>query len=195
MNFPQLSIFFSALQDHNKSISKDLDRLILMPGMEFNSRKQWWDNNQRTIVHQGIDIQLFASKDASPIIQAAPLTVPVAYDGTVINCVKDFLDHSIFLLHDIHSPDNWQLLTAYGHLTPFADLKPGISLKAGDIIGTITKNNQSPKVPEHLHLSVALISPDLSLGNMNWQTMSSKQVRLIDPLLIFPDNSYELHEK
>ena len=159
--------------------------------MDFNSQNQWWDNGHRAIPHEGIDIRLFSETNTTNPITPTELTVPAAYAGTVISCVKDFLGHSIFVLHEIPTPDNWQLLTAYGHLTPIANLKPGFFLKDGEILGKVTDSNQSSKVPRHLHFSLALLSPELSRDNLNWQTMNNRFVKLLDPLLIFPENSYE----
>jgi len=135
---------------------------------------------------------LFSSPDKDCRVMPQPFAVPAAYDGIVINCFRDFLGFSIFVLHELHDPDHLQLLTAYGHLTPAANLEIGNHVRADEIIGRVMDSNQSKKVPKHLHLSLALLNPALSRKNLTWQSLANKSAKLIDPLTIFPEGSYSL---
>ena len=112
--------------------------------------------------------------------------VPAADDGEIINIIKDFLGHSIFISHG-PAKGGSVIISAYGHLAPSGSLSPGVQVKRGDIIGSLAQYDGMP-VPPHLHLSIIEAKVGEQMDDLSdfstWESLlESESVVFIDPML------------
>lgn len=157
---------------------------VLLPGMLFGSREQWWGQRQpRSAPHEGLD--LFCYEDTAGSLHRVPetLAVPAPLAGRVVKLAADFLGTSIFLAHDLWS-GLARLYSGLGHTLPAPTLRVGDEVAAGDLIAHLAApGERSPRVPAHLHLTFAWLPPAASPESLDWRTLGGDPaVRLLDPL-------------
>jgi len=154
---------------------------LMGPGMRFGSWRKWWSGNgTRTSPHNGLDLRIYREASGREVYLDGRDIVPVCRDGEVINIVKDFLGHSVFVMHG-KDANGAALVSAYGHIVPAEGLLPGVRLTRGGTIGKLSDYIGMP-VPPHLHIS--LIESGLSdLRGLGWEELgTSDSIRFLDPI-------------
>ncbi len=184
------SSFFADLLAGNQPQMAGFRNWLFKPGMEFGARETWWGARKpRPAPHEGIDLYCFA--DAAGRIRQldAATRIPATFAGTIARISRDFLGQSIFLRHEIFAADGRQLITAYGHTRPLAELALGQTVAAGEIIGAIAAGpDKNPKIPGHLHITLAWVSASLPSAGLSWKNLGAgRNITLIDPLTILSD--------
>ena len=153
--------------------------------MLFGSYDKWWgDPGKRDTLHEGLDICLYRTGDGDIHCLNERTKVPVLYKGEVVKVIGDFLGESVFVSHGVYNLNGSRLHTVYGHIKPHEHIRPGSSISAGDIIGTLADTGKSSGViPHHLHISVAWISDTVRPEELGWQIMGNDaRIMLLDPL-------------
>ena len=185
------SKFFDYLLASNGPAMAGFKNWLFQPGMAFNSGETWWGEKQpRPSPHEGIDLCCF--EDAGGRINRVDqhIQVPATFAGEIIKIDRDFLGKSIFLAHAIRAADGRRLCTAYGHTRPWANLKVGDRVAAGEIIAAIAASpGKKNRVPPHLHLTLAWIPVSIASARLAWQNLGrDPAITLLDPLsvLAFP---------
>lgn len=151
---------------------------VLRPGMGFGSAEKWWAEGRRYRRHNGLDLRFYENGQGQ--IEKLPVgtKIPLIYPGGILRIIPDFLGVSIFAEHEIRN--GRRLFTIYGHLVP----EPGIEgrrLDEGAVIGKIGKLTKSP-VPAHLHISVALVPPEIPAEKLDWKALDETDgVEFMDP--------------
>ena len=158
---------------------------VFCPGMLFGSLDKWWgDHGQRDFPHEGIDLCLY--KDAAGNLARLDDTtlIPVMHDGVVKAMFTDFLGQAVIVEHDGPAGEVGSFLSAYAHTKPLKEIKPGIVLKAGDIIGTIADTGSSKAgILPHLHFTLGRPAPKIGYENFVWNIMRDPEmVSLLDPI-------------
>jgi murein DD-endopeptidase MepM/ murein hydrolase activator NlpD len=155
------------------------------PGMVFGSTDKWWgDHGQRDFPHEGVDLCLYENFDGQLLRLDATTRIPVIAGGVVRAIFKDYLGRAIIVEHDDFQNGEGTCLSVYAHTLPREDLRPGVPVRAGDIIATIADTRRSKaKILPHLHLSLGRPSPDLVYEPFVWNIMRDPdQVALLDPM-------------
>jgi hypothetical protein len=156
------------------------------PGMLFISLDRWWGNGGlRDRPHEGVDFCFYRDREGRMhYLPDTPLSIPVLYGGTVVQVVEDYIGTSLFVLHDIHDPHGNQLYTIYGHTDPAEGVRSGVAVEEGMIIAAIADAGKNKaKMPSHLHLSIAWISPDYPHEQLDWKILTDQSTALlVDPL-------------
>jgi murein DD-endopeptidase MepM/ murein hydrolase activator NlpD len=183
LNNPK-SNFFDYLLASNRPYLAGFKKWHSQPGMLFNSLETWWgEEKPRATPHEGIDLCWF--EDSAGRIQQLDqnIKIPATFAGKIVKIGRDFLGKSIYLLHEILAADGRQLYTAYGHTEPLAAIHVGQVVAAGEIIAALAAGpGQSPKIPSHLHLTLAWIPVSLPADRLNWQNLGAdRNITLIDP--------------
>jgi len=163
----------------------DFQSWVFWPGMRFNSTDKWWgDYGQREFPHEGVDICLH--KDLSGQVHRLDekTRIPVMHAGVVRALYNDYLGKAVILEHENTEGRNSKLLSVYAHTKPETNIRPGVLVKAGDIIATIADTSRSKaKILPHLHISFGHPSPDLVYDPFVWDSMRDPDlVALLDPL-------------
>lgn len=157
---------------------------IFCPGMLFGSSDKWWgDHGIRDFPHEGIDLCLYADRTGRICRLDERTRIPVMQDGAVRAMFTDYLGQAIILEHEYERNETKKIISVYAHTKPQDGIRPGVTVKKGDIIATIADtSNSKAKILPHLHLSLGLPSPTLSYEPFVWNLMrDSDQVRLLDP--------------
>ena len=117
------SKFFDYLLASNGPALAGFKSWLFQPGMEFNSRRTWWGEQQpRSCPHEGLDLCCFEDSRGQ-LRQVGPdLQIPATLAGKILKLAGDFLGESIYLSHEILAADGRRLCTAYGHTRPLAAL-------------------------------------------------------------------------
>jgi murein DD-endopeptidase MepM/ murein hydrolase activator NlpD len=160
---------------------------VFRPGMLFGASEKWWDPGEvRARPHEGLDLCFYRDKKGNEHLLTKDTMVPVIYRGEILKIEDDFIGKSVYVGHDDYMGDRNRLYTIYGHIKPAEDLKRGVILEEGDIIGAIAEPaREKTNIAAHLHISVALISKSLHSENLTWKVMAdSGVVFLQDPLEI-----------
>jgi hypothetical protein len=164
------------------------------PGMLFGSRLKWWGRGYRDRPHEGLDMCLYRDREGRLRSLSENTRIPVIYEGEVANVVKDFLGQSVFVRHDLRDRDGFLLHTVYGHTAPLTGVSRGSAFAEGDIMATLAAAGDR-RIPPHLHVSMAWISPSLLPEELNWGAMGDPHLlRFLDPLPVLTD-SYTVLER
>ncbi len=181
------SKFFDYLLASNGPALAGFKSWLFQPGMEFNSRRTWWGEQQpRSRPHEGLDLCCFEDSRGQFRQVGPDLQIPSTLAGKILRLAGDFLGESIYLGHEILAADGRRLCTAYGHTRPLAELKVGQPVAAGEIIATLAApRGQKTRVPPHLHLTLAWIPAALDPDRLDWQNLGrDPAITLIDPLSV-----------
>jgi hypothetical protein len=181
------SKFFDYLLASNGAALAGFKSWLFQPGMEFNSRRTWWGEQQpRSCPHEGIDLCCFEDSRGQFRQVGPDLQIPAALAGKILKLARDFLGESIYLSHEILAADGRRLCTAYGHTRPLASLQVGQPVAAGEIIAALAAApGKKTRVPPHLHLTLAWIPLALDPDRLDWQNLGrDPAITLIDPLAI-----------
>ncbi len=160
-------------------------RWVFHPGMLFRAPGKWWgDRGPRPNPHEGIDLCLYASKPGHLHELDASTRIPVMLDGEVTKVEKDYLGKSVYVGHAIDDGHGRRLWTMYGHMKPADHIKPGERVRRGDIIASLTERRKKTTGPRpHLHLTMAWVSPERAIRELNWETLHDPGIAiLLDPL-------------
>lgn len=184
MNLNQ-SRFTEMLIEANELDRQDFKNWVFCPGMLFNSTGKWWgDHGRRDFPHEGIDLCLY--NDISGRIHRLDekIRIPVMHDGVVKALFADYLGQAVIIEHDGLRSETGRYISVYAHTKPLDEIKPGIAVKQGGIIGTIADTSRSKaKILPHLHLSFGRPSPGLVYEPFVWNIMRDPdRVTLLDPL-------------
>ncbi len=184
------SRFFEDLLAHNQPGLAGWQRWLLEPGMRFKSPETWWgEKKPRLTPHEGLDLYAFADAAGQIRYLDENIKIPATFAGRVVKMARDFLGQSIFLSHEILAPDGRQLYTAYGHTRPLAKLKAGQTVAAGEVIATLAApQGKKPRIPGHLHITLAWIPLSLPADRLTWPNLGSDPgITLLDPWSILGD--------
>ncbi len=178
------TVFTEMLIEANGLDPDHFQSWVFWPGMLFNSADKWWgDYGQREFPHEGIDFCLY--KDLSGRAQCLDenTCIPVMHDGVVRALYKDYLGQAVILEHENTQGRNGKILSVYAHTKPETGIRPGVFVKAGDIIATIADTRRSKaKILPHLHVSFGHPSPELVYEPFAWNSMRDpRQVELLNP--------------
>jgi murein DD-endopeptidase MepM/ murein hydrolase activator NlpD len=178
------SSFFDYLLASNRPYMAGFKKWLFQPGMLFNSQETWWgEKKPRATPHEGLDLCCFA--DATGQIKQLDknIKIPATFAGKIVKIDCDFLGKSIYLSHEIFAADGRQLYTAYGHTEPLAAIQVGKVVEAGEIIAAVAAGpGKSPKLPSHLHLTLAWIPVSRPPDRLNWPNLGAdRTITLIDP--------------
>jgi murein DD-endopeptidase MepM/ murein hydrolase activator NlpD len=157
--------------------------------MLFNALETWWgEKKPRATPHEGLDLCCFEDLTGQIKQLDKNIKIPAAFAGKIVKIGHDFLGKSIYLSHEILAPDGRQLYTAYGHTEPLAAIQAGKVVAAGEIIASLaTGPGKNPKIPSHLHLTLAWIPVSLPADQLNWQNLGAdRDITLLDPQSILP---------
>ena len=155
------------------------------PGMLFWAQEKWWgDRGTRPSPHEGIDLCLYTDEPGHLLELDESTRIPVMFDGEITKIEKDYLGQSVYVSHGIHDGQGRSLWTMYGHMKPAGQIKPGERVRQGDIIASLTVERKKTTGPRpHLHLTMAWVSPERALRELNWETLHDPGIAvLIDPL-------------
>lgn len=157
---------------------------LFLPGMVFGSVEKWWTEGQRAGAqrHNGTDLRLY--EDTAGKTEALPegTKVPLIYPGRIVRITPDFLAESIFVENDICEKGR-RLFTLYGHMLAGPHVE-GRRIAEGEVIGRIGMVKKSP-VPEHLHISFALVPEVIPGEELSWTVLDeSEGIIFLDPEMI-----------
>lgn len=177
--------FTERLLEANNIDQEDFKCWAFCPGMIFGSTDKWWgDHGQRDFPHEGVDFCLYENYDGQLLHLDAKTRIPVIADGVVRALFKDYLGQAVIVEHDEVQDGEGACLSVYAHTLPREDMKPGVAVRAGEIIATIADTRRSKaKILPHLHLSLGCPSPDLVYQPFVWNFMRDPdRVALLDPI-------------
>ena len=155
------------------------------PGMLFGSTAKWWgDHGKRDFPHEGIDLCLYRDDKGNLVALDENTLIPVMHDGVVRALFTDFLGQAVIVEHGGAPGQKGAYLSAYAHTRPRKEIKPGLELKAGDLLGTIADTSSSKAgILPHLHFTFGRPSPELAYENFIWNIMRApEKVSLLDPI-------------
>ena len=182
---PVKSSFCLNIIRHNGLDLTDFGEWLFYPGMLFNSDDKWWGNlSVRDTPHEGLDLSLYRDHNGRNISLKSGALVPVMYDGEVVRVINDFLGKTIFVRHREFGNCVQDFYTIYGHVMPSNKVARGVILTEGDLLGSIADTSGSRSdLPAHLHISVALISKEITEDMLDWTAVRDlRRVKLFDPL-------------
>jgi hypothetical protein len=183
----QESRFFDFLLEINRPYMKNFEKWVFQPGMLFNSLDKWWgDKKKRETAHEGIDLCCFKEADGRINHLHRGIKIPATFAGNIVKTEKDFLGTSIYLSHDIFSPDQRRLFTIYGHTTPLNAVAAKQKVEAGEPIAEVSEfAPEGTDILPHLHISFAWVPVSLNPGLLNWQNLAENpEITLIDPFSV-----------
>lgn len=184
---PTSRLFHEQLISLNNLDSLGFEEWIFLPAMLFGSFHKWWgDLGKRQTPHEGLDLCSYRTKKGDIDYLTRETKIPVILEGEVLKVADDFLGESVFVRHDAYDSNGSQLYTIYGHIKPRIQIRPGMRVTGGDIIGVIADSgNGGMVIPYHLHISVAWILNTVHLDYLGWQMINDpSKVVLIDPLTV-----------
>lgn len=153
--------------------------------MLFNSAAKWWgDWTKRDTPHEGLDLCFFRDGTDSVLSLKTGSIIPVMHDGEVVRTVSDFLGETIFIRHKQYGTRQQDFYTIYGHVKPCPGIAKGMMISEGELLGSLVDTSRSLSgLPPHLHISVALISREITEDMLDWTaTRDLRRVKLYDPL-------------
>lgn len=177
--------FTEMLIEANGLDSKEFGNWAFCPGMLFNSTDKWWgDHGRRDFPHEGIDLCLYHDFSGRLNRIDEKTRIPAMMDGVVRAMFTDYLGQAVIIEHDSFQSKEGGTISVYAHTKPMDEIKPGVTLKQGDVIGTIADTSRSKaKILPHLHFSLGRPSPDLVYEPFVWNIMRDPDsVVLLDPI-------------
>ena len=177
--------FTEMLLQANTLVPGDFKCWAFCPGMLFGATDKWWgDHGQRDFPHEGIDLCLYEDRSGRLLRLDEESRIPAMDDGVVRAMFKDYLGRAVIIEHHDFQGGEGSCLSVYAHTQPREGLRPGVIVRAGDIIATIAETRHSKaKILPHLHFSLGRPSPDLVYENFVWNIMRDPdRVALMDPL-------------
>jgi murein DD-endopeptidase MepM/ murein hydrolase activator NlpD len=187
--------FTERLLEANNIDQADFKCWAFCPGMIFGSTDKWWgDHGQRDFPHEGVDLCLYENFDGQLLRLDATTRIPVIAGGVVRAIFKDYLGRAVIVEHDDFPGGEGACLSVYAHTQTREELKPGVAVRAGDIIATIADTRRTKaKILPHLHLSLGRPSPDLVYEPFVWDIMRDpERVALLDPMHAIDGRWHEL---
>ncbi len=172
----------------------DVKCWLFCPGMLFNSPDKWWgDLSLRDFPHEGVDFCLYRDHSGKIVHLDHTTRIPVMHTGTVRALFTDFLGQAVIIEHETDQKRKY--LSVYAHTTPRSEIRPGVTVHAGDVIANIADTSRSKAgIHPHLHISFGIPTPDLIYEPFIWNCMRDPGlVALLDPLHIL-DWPWELQE-
>lgn len=154
-------------------------------GMLFGAQMTWWGTKaKRRSSHEGLDLCLYVDGEGRPTTFGVGKRVPVIYQGHIIKIDDDFLGKSIYVKHAFRDGSGNVLYTAYGHTKPAHGTDINVTIGEGEVIATIADTRgKKTAPPPHLHISMVWAPESLPEGDLNWDTISARQiVKPVDPL-------------
>jgi hypothetical protein len=178
--------FMADLTKTNPGFAPGFERFLLLPGMEFGARQQWWGaGGLRPFLHEGVDLCLFRTRDDRFCRVDDTIQVPLSHPGEVAGVITDFLGKTVIVRHEPGPVRNEEaFFSFYGHVKPADDLAAGDVIKAGDVFATIAKveTDKSP-IPPHLHVSAAWCRLLPPADILTWSVLNRiNRSAFIDPL-------------
>ena len=163
----------------------DFKEWLICSGMLFKASNRWWGTQgKRKKLHEGLDLGFYKNQKQEIIGFDNRTKIPTIYGGVVIGIFNDFLGKSLFVKHEISSTDNGKLCTILGHLNLKSKIYPGMWLKEGEIIASVS-NSETSEVNSHLHISIGWAKKEIPDESLDWRVISSSEtLKLIDPLEI-----------
>jgi murein DD-endopeptidase MepM/ murein hydrolase activator NlpD len=165
---------------------------VFHSSMLFQAHEKWWgDRTARNRLHEGLDFCFFRDLHGALVHLRGNTRIPVMYGGVVVKIMDDFLGKSVVVKHRQINRGN-HLFTIYGHMVPAQDLFVGQVLEEGDVMGALA-DNRKPKggVLPHLHVSVFRASTTPSYEGLDWKSIHTFGLQMLDPLDIL-DGEYFL---
>lgn len=162
----------------------DFKRWAFCAGMLFGAPDKWWgDFGRRDFPHEGLDFCLF--RDAAGRLRRldARTLIPAVYGGRVRALFDDYLGQAVVVEHDHPAAPPAKTIAVYAHTTPREDIRPGVAVRAGEIIASIADTaDAKADIRPHLHLSFGRPSPDIVYAPFVWNQMRDPaRVTLEDP--------------
>lgn len=179
--------FTDRLIQANAMDPADFQSWVFYEEMLFNAPGKWWgDYGRRDFPHEGIDLCLYADSAGEIRRLNANTRIPVMHDGQVKALFKDYLGQALIIKHSYGSGAPARYLSAYAHIRPQPEIKPGVTVKRGDIIATIADTRRSKaNILPHLHYSFGRPSPGMVYEPFEWNLMRNPDlVTLLDPLYL-----------
>lgn len=158
---------------------------VFCPGMLFQSSGKWWGKRGvRTRPHEGLDLLLYRTDEGSIRHIDESFPIPMLADGRIVGMMDDFLGQSIIVEHPSLEGNPENILTMYGHTHPLEHVKPGLTMRKGDILATVAGRGQRAfTMSPHLHITMALALSSVSYDKLNWDVIGvSGFLTLLDPL-------------
>jgi murein DD-endopeptidase MepM/ murein hydrolase activator NlpD len=168
---------------------------VFRPGMLFSSRLKWWgEGGYRERPHEGLDLCSYRVEGGLVHSLGKNTWIPSVYDGEVVRVLRDFLGKSVFMRHGLRDTNGNVLHSVYGHIEPLSGVVMGRVFRQGEIIAALA-DTRDKRIPPHLHVSVAWISPSLRPEELGWGMMlDARKARLIDPLPLVAEGYMVIEE-
>lgn len=165
----------------------DVREWIFCPGMMFLDVEKWWgDSGLRLRAHEGLDLLLYADHQGKVCQLNETSPIPVLGNGVILCIIPDFLGRSIIVEHTLPKEGSGRLYSIYAHTCPGNEVRAGMAMREGDILGTVAGPHGSPfPMAPHLHVSVGWTPAPVPSGRLNWDTIADPDVlNLLDPLAV-----------
>ena len=156
---------------------------LFYPGMLLGSRNFWWGKlAPRGAPHEGIDLCYYRNGQGTVVPLDIKTKIPAICRGKVVKIMNDFIGQSIVIEHHVNGCPKL-LLTIYGHMAPAPGISVGRSLTVGDIVGNLAApRGRRNEVRAHLHLSLLRASVNIPYGELDWNTIHTLGIDILDPL-------------
>lgn len=178
-NFPLLFVTLNGLD------TVGFEKWVFRPGMLYGASEEWWGaKKQRVTPHEGLDLCLYAHREGRILPLGEKCKVPVAYDGTVVAMLDDYIGTTIIVTHHFGHSDKRSFCTIYGHIVPSPGLSVGDAVNEGEVIArTAPVRDRASGVLPHLHLTVGWASGQVPPCDLTWKDIGDPGVfTLLDPL-------------
>lgn len=167
------------LQQLNEKSCGVINKITLLPGMDFLDQQKWWTKGgRRSRPHEGVDLVFWSDEHGKRHFLRAGLKVACLISGEIVAICDDFLGKSVFVRGNDRSYRD--IVAIHAHILPIG--RVGDRLSTGEEIGIIAP--ATGVVPAHLHLSMLRDSPALSKEEMNWQYLNRCEMnRFLNPFI------------
>lgn len=179
------SRFTECLVRENALKTRNFKGWAFCSGMLFNSPDKWWgDHGKRSRPHEGLDLCIYRTQPHGFQRLDEKTKIPALYDGVIVKIVNDFLGRTVIVEHDFFDAADSRLVTIYGHIAPFAEIKVGERVREGRIIATLAEFGKSKaNIVPHLHISLGWLSKYISYEKLDWRSIGDPNtLTLMDPL-------------
>ena len=165
--------FTARLIEANGLDPEDFKCWVFCPGMLFEAPDKWWgDYGRRDFPHEGLDFCLY--RDAADNLRRLDEStrIPVMHDGRVRALFTDYLGQAVVIEHDGAPALPGKAISIYAHTNPGDGIRPGATVRAGDIIASIAGTGHSKiNILPHLHFSFGRPGPDIVYEPFVWNQM------------------------